>query len=249
SQLKLYGALAQLLAEKASAEKDYGRKLMELSRGFQSQLSSVNNSKDGTTNRDSAQSGQQTEDPEQIELFPAARKWALYLEGEGNLHVKLSSAISSQIVEELQKAIGSLEDTRKKNLEFYHRILTERDTVYAVKDSMKAYFDTRSKILAATQRKLERTTSEREQKKFSKKAMKHKSKRNHAKNEYILQVAKANAIKQATNHQFTPRLMDCMQVIDEQRVAVTKKMLLRFMETQSSIYTKMVGNAQETMRV
>ncbi|KAJ2595770.1 Protein BZZ1, partial [Coemansia sp. RSA 1722] len=248
-QLKLYGGLAQLIAEKAAAEKEYGRKLMELSRSFQSQLSSINNSQDEASNRDSVQSGQQTENPEHIELFPAARKWALYLEGEGNLHVKLSAAVSSNVVEELQKAIGSLDSTRKQNLEFYHRLLAERDTVYAVKDSMKGYFDSRYKILTTTRNKLERATSEREQEKLRKMSMKHKSKCNHAKNEYILQVAKANAVKHATNHKFTPQIMDIMQAIDEQRVAVTKRLLLRFMEAQASIYTKMVANAKETTQV
>ncbi|KAJ1881221.1 Protein BZZ1 [Coemansia sp. RSA 486] len=248
-QLKLYGGLAQLIAEKAAAEKEYGRKLMELSRSFQSQLSSINNSQDETSNRDSVQSGQQTENPEHIELFPAARKWALYLEGEGNLHVKLSAAVSSNVVEELQKAIGSLDGTRKQNLEFYHRLLAERDTVYAVKDSMKGYFDSRYKILTTTRNKLERATSEREQEKLRKMSMKHKSKCNHAKNEYILQVAKANAVKHATNYKFTPQIMNSMQVIDEQRVAVTKRLLLRFMEAQTSIYAKMVGNAKETTQV
>ncbi|KAJ2854591.1 Protein BZZ1 [Coemansia erecta] len=75
------------------------------------------------------------------------------------------------------------------------------------------------------------------------------SARNQAKNEYILQVAVANSVKNEINQMFTPRIMDSMQTVDEQRVMATRRLLLQLLAMQETAGAQMVSGLQRTMHI
>ncbi|KAJ1956429.1 Protein BZZ1, partial [Dipsacomyces acuminosporus] len=248
-QIEVYGGLYKLLSEKAAAERDYGRKVLELARGFQEQLSSIHDAKEGSAANSLALTDVEAAAADPLELLPAVNEWAVRLEEEGRLHMQLASKVSTDIAEELHQAFTSLGDARKKSLEFYQKLLGERDKVFDAKDKARAHYEAASKALGTSQTRQERATSEKEQDRYRQKADKNSSARNQSKNEYILQVAVANAVKSAVNHQFTPRIMDGMQTINEKRVETTKRMLLQLLAMQEAADSKKVAGTQRATRV
>ncbi|KAJ2648881.1 Protein BZZ1, partial [Coemansia sp. RSA 1250] len=233
-QLDIYSGLSKLLAEKAAAEKEYGRKVLELARSFQDQLKSVYEPKEGAAIDSLALTDAEAAESGPLELLPAANEWALRLEEEGRLHVQLGSKIGGDISEELHKGLDSLSGSRKHTLEFYQKLLSERDHIYEQKDKTRLQYETKSKALVSSQQKQERATSEKEQEKYRQKVDRETAARNQAKNEYILQVAVANEVKNAVNHKFTPRVMDSMQKIDQHRVAMAQNLLLQMLAMQEA---------------
>ncbi|KAJ1861948.1 Protein BZZ1, partial [Coemansia sp. RSA 989] len=233
-QLDIYSGLSKLLAEKAAAEKEYGRKVLELARSFQDQLKSVYEPKEGAAIDSLALTDAEAAESGPLELLPAANEWALRLEEEGRLHVQLGSKIGGDISEELHKGLDSLSSSRKHTLEFYQKLLSERDHIYEQKDKTRLQYETKSKALVSSQQKQERATSEKEQEKYRQKVDRETAARNQAKNEYILQVAVANEVKNAVNHKFTPRVMDSMQKIDQHRVAMAQNLLLQMLAMQEA---------------
>ncbi|KAI8318390.1 hypothetical protein GQ54DRAFT_294204 [Martensiomyces pterosporus] len=248
-QIDVYGGLYKILSEKAAAEREYGRKVLELARGYQEQLAGIYEAKEGAGDNSLALTDAEAAASESLELLPAVNEWVVRLEEEGRLHMQLASKISTDIADELHQAFGSLGDARKKSLEFYQRLLGERDKVFELKDKARAQYELRSKALGTSQTRQERATNEKDQDKYRQKADKNSSLRNQAKNEYILQVAVANAVKQAVNHQFTPRIMDSMQTINEQRVATTKRLLLQLLAMQEAADSKKVAGTQRAAHV
>ncbi|KAJ2184939.1 Protein BZZ1 [Coemansia sp. RSA 520] len=248
-QLDIYTGLSKLLAEKAAAEKEYGRKVLELARTFQEQLTSVFEPKQGAGADSLALTDAEASDTSALELLPAANEWALRLEEEGRLHVQLGSKIGGDITEELRKGMDSLHTSRRHTLEFYQKLLSERDRVFDQKDKARVQYDARSKTLHASQQRQERATSEKEQEKYRQKAGREVAQRNQAKNEYILQVAVANEVKRAVNHTFTPRIMDSMQTIDQQRVATARRVLLQLLGMQEAAEERQIASTKRAAHV
>ncbi|KAJ1956155.1 Protein BZZ1, partial [Linderina pennispora] len=203
-QIDVYSGLYKLLTEKAAAERDYGTKILDLARTFQQQLEGLHDKKADSAANTLTLTEAEAAATTPLELLPAANEWVLQLEEEGRLHMQLASKISGSVAEELHQTFGSLGEARKKSLEFYQKLLGERDKIYDQKDKMRAHYESKSKQLGTSQSRQERATNEKDQDKYRVKADKNTSARNQAKNEYILQVAVANAVKDAVSHQFTP---------------------------------------------
>ncbi|KAJ2808234.1 Protein BZZ1 [Coemansia guatemalensis] len=248
-QLDIYSGLSKLLTEKAVAERDYGRRLVELARGFQEQLGTTYEPKEGSGIGSLALTDTEAADNGPLELLPAANEWALRLEEEGRLHVQLGSKIGGDIAESLKQGLGRLSDGRQRSLEFYQRLLAERDHVYEQKDKARAQYEARTKALVGSQQRQERATTEKDQDKYRQKSEREVSQRNHAKNEYILQVAVANEVKRAVNHTFTPRIMDAVQRIDQQRVETVRRLLLQMLNMQDAATARLTEGTRRATHV
>ncbi|KAJ2654981.1 Protein BZZ1, partial [Coemansia sp. RSA 1285] len=246
-QLAVSHALAKLLAEKAAAEKEYGRKIAEMARGFREQLGGASSaSSEGQSAADSlALTEAEAGGNEPLDLMPAVVEWLQQLESEGRMHTQLGSRAASEVAEELGKTTGLLSDARAQSLAFYQKLLSERDKIYETKDKARTLYESRTKALAAAQQRQERATSEKDQEKFRQRAGRDAGLRNQAKNEYILQVAVANEVKRAVNHTLTPRAMDTMQGVNERRVAAARRLLLLQLEMQEAAVAE---RAQATRR-
>ncbi|KAJ2033414.1 Protein BZZ1 [Coemansia sp. S3946] len=248
-QIEVYGALAKLLAEKATAEKEYGRKVVELAQGFQQQLAGLYESSGGSGMDSLALTDAEAEGSGPLELTSAVNEWAARLEEEGRLHVQVGSKTSSDIADELRAAYDGLAEARRKTLDGYQRLLAERDSTYEQKDRARTAYDARSKTLAGSLQRQERATTEKDQEKFRQRADRDTSLRNQAKNEYILQVAVANAAKNAVNRVLTPRAMDAMQAINDHRVAQTRQLLLQMLAMQTAADSCRVAATQRAASV
>ncbi|KAJ2506455.1 Protein BZZ1, partial [Coemansia sp. RSA 1939] len=246
-QLAVSHALSKLLAEKAAAEKEYGRKITEMARGFREQLGGASRaSSEGQNGADSlALTEAEAGGNEPLDLMPAVIEWLQQLESEGRMHTQLGSRAASEVAEELGKTTGLLSDARTQSLDFYQKLLSERDKIYETKDKARTLYESRTKALAAAQQKQERATSEKDQEKFRQRADRDAGLRNQAKNEYILQVAVSNEVKRAVNHTLTPRAMDTMQGVNERRVAAARRLLLLQLEMQEAAVAE---RAQATRR-
>ncbi|KAJ2696637.1 Protein BZZ1, partial [Coemansia spiralis] len=146
----------------------------------------------------------------------------------------LASKIGSDIADGLQATLGALDGGRRQGLEFYQRLLAERDRVYERKDKARAQYEARTKALGASQQRQERATTEKDQDKYRQKSDRETAARNQAKNEYILHVAVANEVKRAVNHTFTPRAMDAMEDIDCRRAAAVRAQLVQMLRMQEA---------------
>ncbi|KAJ2802828.1 Protein BZZ1, partial [Coemansia helicoidea] len=142
-QLGLYAGLARLLAEKAAAEKEYGRRLLELARGFQEQLAGVFEAKEGAAVGSLALTDGEAAGDGPLALLPAAHEWALRLEEDGRLHVQLASKVGGDVADGLQTALAALDGERRRGLEFYQRLLAERDRAYERKDKARGLYEAR----------------------------------------------------------------------------------------------------------
>ncbi|KAJ1666510.1 hypothetical protein GGF38_002879, partial [Coemansia sp. RSA 25] len=187
-QLEAYGLLAKLLGEKAAAEKEYGRKLVDLAQALQQQLAALHESSGGAadslalTDAEAAGAGP-------LELTAAANEWAARVEEEGRLHVQVGAKTGSDVADELRAAYDALGDARRRTLDGYQRVLAERDAAYEQKDRARTAYDARAKALAAALQRQERATTEKDQDKLRQRADRDASSRNQAKNAYILHVA------------------------------------------------------------
>ncbi|KAJ2859488.1 Protein BZZ1 [Coemansia aciculifera] len=248
-QLEVYGALAKLLADKATAEKEYGRKVVELAQGFQQQLAGLHESSGGSGMDSLALTDAEAEGAGPLELTAAVNEWAARLEEEGRLHVQVGSKTSSDIADELRAAYDGLAEARRKTLDGYQRLLAERDATYEQKDRARTAYDARSKTLAGSLQRQERATTEKDQEKFRQRADRDTSLRNQAKNEYILHVAVANGAKNAVNRVLTPRAMDAMQAINDHRVAQTRQLLLQMLAMQAAADSRRAAATQRATSV
>ncbi|KAJ1823687.1 Protein BZZ1 [Coemansia sp. RSA 2671] len=248
-QIEVYGALAKLLAEKATAEKEYGRKVVELAQGFQQQLAGLHESSGGSGMDSLALTDSEAEGSGPLELTSAVNEWAARLEEEGRLHVQLGSKTSSDVAEELRAAYDGLAEARRKTLEGYQRLLAERDSTYEQKDRARTAYDARSKTLTGSLQRQERATTEKDQEKFRQRADRDASLRNQAKNAYILHVAVANAAKNAVNRVLTPRAMDAMQAINDHRVAQTRQLLMQMLAMQAVVDSRRAAATQRATSV
>ncbi|KAJ2005759.1 Protein BZZ1 [Coemansia thaxteri] len=251
-QLEVYGSLAKVLAEKAAAEKEYGRKIMELAQGVQQQLASLHESSGGggSGGIDSlALTDSEAEGSGPVDVAAAVHEWAARLEDEGRMHMQAGAKTASDVADELRAAFESLGEARRKTLDAYQRVLADRDGVYEQKDRARAAYEARSKALSASQQRQERATSEKDQDKFRQKAERDTAERNQAKNAYILQVAMANAAKNAVSRTLTPRAMDAMQAINDQRVAATRRLLLQMLAMQAAADTRRAAATQRVSAV
>ncbi|KAJ1727563.1 Protein BZZ1 [Coemansia biformis] len=248
-QLGIYSGLSRLLAEKAAAEKEYGRRLLELSRGFQEQLAAAFEAKEGAAAGSLALTDGEAAGDGPLALLPAAHEWALRLEEDGRLHVQLASKVGSDVADGLHAALDALDGARRRGLEFYQRLLAERDRVYERKDKARAQYEARSKALGSSQQRQERATTEKDQDKYRQKSDREAAARNQAKNEYVLQVAVANEVKRAVNHTFTPRAMDAMHEIDCQRAAVVRRLLVQMLRMQDAADTRRADGSRRAAHV
>ncbi|KAJ2829961.1 Protein BZZ1 [Coemansia sp. 'formosensis'] len=248
-QIEVYGALSKLLADKAAAEKEYGRKLVELAQGFQQQLAALHESSGGSGMDSLALTDAEAEGAGPLELTAAVNEWAARLEEEGRLHVQVGSKTSSDVADELRTAYEGLAEARRKTLDGYQRLLAERDATYEQKDRARTAYDARSKTLAGSLQRQERATTEKDQEKFRQRADRDTSLRNQAKNAYILHVAVANAAKNAVNRELTPRAMDAMQAINDHRVAQTRQLLLQMLAMQTAADSRRAAATQRATSV
>ncbi|KAJ2582636.1 Protein BZZ1, partial [Coemansia sp. RSA 1836] len=247
-QLEAYGLLAKLLGEKAAAEKEYGRKLVDLAQALQQQLAALHESSGGAadslalTDAEAAGAGP-------LELTAAANEWAARVEEEGRLHVQVGAKTGSDVADELRAAYDALGDARRRTLDGYQRVLAERDAAYEQKDRARTAYDARAKALAAALQRQERATTEKDQDKLRQRADRDASSRNQAKNAYILHVAVANAAKNAVSRVLTPRAMDAMQAVNDQRVAHTRRLLLHMLQIQTAADTRRAVATQRAAAV
>ncbi|KAJ2776583.1 Protein BZZ1, partial [Coemansia interrupta] len=128
-------------------------------------------------------------------------------------------------------------------------MLAERDSVYDKRDRAKKHYDSSNKNLATSKQKLERAETDADKHKFRRKTSKNTGARNQAKNEYILQVAVANRVKNAIHHKFSSRLMDTLQISDDQRTVVVKHMLEDFFVLQESMAKDMTENIVQSIGI
>ncbi|KAJ2744785.1 Protein BZZ1 [Coemansia sp. BCRC 34301] len=244
-QLEVYGALTKLLAEKATAEREYGRKLVDLAQGFQQQLVALNE----TSSDSLALTDSEAEGSGPLELTSAVYEWTARLEEEGRLHVQVGAKTATDIADELRTAYEGLAEQRRRTLDGYQRLLAERDVAYDQKDKARAAYDAHSKALSASLQRQERALTEKDQDKLRLRADRDTALRNQSKNAYILHVATANAAKNAVNRLLTPRAMDAMQAVNDQRVDHTRRLLLQMLAMQQAADSRRAAATQRAASV
>ncbi|KAJ2893066.1 Protein BZZ1, partial [Coemansia aciculifera] len=230
-QLEAYAALSKVLSEKAAAEREYGRRLVDLAQGLQQQLTALN---DGNSDSLALTDTEAETSTGPLELTVAVFEWAERLGEEGRMHVTVGTKAASDVADELKAAYDGLGEARKKTLEGHQRLLAERDAAFEQKDRARSAYEAKAKALALSRQRQERATTEKDQDKLRQRMDREVAERNQSKNAYVLHVATANAAKNAVARVLTPRAMDAMQRVNDQRVAATRRLMLQLLAVQTA---------------
>ncbi|KAJ2892150.1 Protein BZZ1, partial [Coemansia aciculifera] len=169
-----------------------------------------------------------------LELTVAVFEWAERLGEEGRMHVTVGTKAASDVADELKAAYDGLGEARKKTLEGHQRLLAERDAAFEQKDRARSAYEAKAKALALSRQRQERATTEKDQDKLRQRMDREVAERNQSKNAYVLHVATANAAKNAVARVLTPRAMDAMQRVNDQRVAATRRLMLQLLAVQTA---------------
>ncbi|KAL9710925.1 Protein BZZ1 [Leucoagaricus gongylophorus] len=110
-------------------------------------------------------------------------------------HLGIANAISSQIIEVLRTLEKRNDEAKKKELQFFHKILTERDRIYAERQKSKQIYDADCEEVEALRQKQTRAQDDKHQNRAVKQAEQQKTDMFNSKNTYLIHTAVANQVK------------------------------------------------------
>ncbi|KAI0771170.1 hypothetical protein BD413DRAFT_613282 [Trametes elegans] len=122
-------------------------------------------------------------------------------------HVNLADTLSSQVVEPLRATGRKHEETKKKEMQYYQKLLAERDRVYA--DRIK--YDEECTEVEAYRQKQERAADDRHAERAARQYEQQQVDMLNSKNTYLISIAVANKVKAKFYSDHLPALEDELQ--------------------------------------
>ncbi|KAI0712543.1 hypothetical protein C8Q76DRAFT_735094 [Earliella scabrosa] len=126
-------------------------------------------------------------------------------------HVNLADALTSQVVEPLKATERKHEDTKKKEMQYYQKLLSDRDRAYADRIKSKQKYDDECSEVDTYRQKQERSADDRHAERAARQYEQQQIDMLNSKNAYLISIAVANKIKSKFYDTDLPALEDQFQ--------------------------------------
>ncbi|KAI3654933.1 hypothetical protein MP228_000313 [Amoeboaphelidium protococcarum] len=231
--LTLAQEIRDFIKERSQLEKDYAHKLDSLSKRYSSkkeklgmQLMDVSSAGGNTNNVSFAGSDKYGT------LFKAWDAMLLQTEELAKVKIQFSDNMITQVTDQFKTLIHKKDESRKKHMTFAGRLNEEKAKAINDKDKSKEKYDHMCDVVDQAKTRHEKAPDEKTAEKLKKQWQADVMEMNNSKNNYILAVKVANALKKKYYFQDMPQLMDQMQQMNEARVTQTKQLLDEYLRLE-----------------
>ncbi|KAF9453103.1 hypothetical protein P691DRAFT_801964 [Macrolepiota fuliginosa MF-IS2] len=149
-------------------------------------------------------------------------------------HLGIADAISSQIVETLRIVEKRSDDAKKKEMQFFQKLLADRDRIYADRLKSKQKYDADCEEVESFRQKQTRAQDEKNKGRVAKQAEQQRNDMLNSKNTYLISTAIANQIKDKFYATDLPSVENEFQRLQKQLVERFVKILLHSQHLQLS---------------
>ncbi|KIM26021.1 hypothetical protein M408DRAFT_330805 [Serendipita vermifera MAFF 305830] len=141
-------------------------------------------------------------------------------EESASLHSTYSQELANGIAEELRKLEKKKEETKRNQMQFYAKLLSERDRLFADRaKSQQKYYDECGEVEAARQKQERSSAHDRHSERIARQYEQQKNDMLNSKNNYIVSIAMANKIKSKLYESDIPELEDQFQDVQANLIA------------------------------
>ncbi|KAI0632446.1 hypothetical protein C8Q77DRAFT_1125758 [Trametes polyzona] len=192
SQLELLADVRDLHKERAALEREYAAKLQLLARKAaekkNKKMPALVLGNEPTKAWDESTLTKSTLERAYTQLISA-------ISDASQDHVSLADALTSQVVEPLRAAERKHEETKRKEMQHYQKLLAERDRVYADRIKSKQKYDEECQEVETYRQKQERSADDRHAERAARQYEQQQIDMLNSKNAYLISIAVANKVK------------------------------------------------------
>ncbi|OCH90899.1 hypothetical protein OBBRIDRAFT_792810 [Obba rivulosa] len=231
AQLELLADVRDLYRERAAIEREYANKLQLLGKKVVEKKSKkigsliVGNEPTKPWGDDVLR--QSTVDHAYSQLLSA-------LLNEAQAHVNLSDAFMTQVVEALKATERRHEDAKKKQIQYFQKLLSERERVYSERLKTKQKYDDECNEVEGYRQKQERSTDDRHADRAARQYEQQQVDMLNGKNVYLIATAVANKVKEKFYKEDLPALENQFQDLQGQLLNTFSQILLKAQALQHS---------------
>ncbi|KAI0755276.1 hypothetical protein C8Q80DRAFT_422803 [Daedaleopsis nitida] len=208
SQLELLEDVRDLHRERAALEREYATKLQLLvkkageKKAKKMQALVVGN--EPTKVWDENTIRQSTLDMAYTQLLAA-------MSDSAQDHINLADALNGHVIEQLKTTERKHEEAKKKQMQYYQKLLSERDRVYTDRIKSKQKYDDECSEVDTYRQKQERSADDRHAERAAKQYEQQQIDMLNSKNAYLISIAVANKVKSKFYDEELPALEDQFQ--------------------------------------
>ncbi|KAI0669220.1 hypothetical protein C8Q78DRAFT_1042286 [Trametes maxima] len=208
AQLELLADVRELHKERAVLEREYATKLQLLAKKAAEKksrkISALVVGAEPTKAWDESTFTKSTLDSAYTQLISAATD-------ASQDHVNLADALNNQVIEPLKLAERKHEETKKKEMQYYQKLLADRDRVYAERIKSKLKYDDECDEVETYRQKQERSADDRHAERAARQYEQQQADMLNSKNAYLISIAVANKVKAKFYSEDLPALEDEFQ--------------------------------------
>ncbi|QRW00037.1 SH3 domain protein [Ceratobasidium sp. AG-Ba] len=164
------------------------------------------------------------------------------IENTASDHDSLASALSAEVADPLKTLERSKDESRKKQMAFFAKLVAERDRIYGERLKAKQKYDEECDEVETFRQKQDRATDDKHADRAAKQYDQQKTEMQNRKNAYLIQIAIANNIKDRFYDHELPLLEDQFQSHHADTMRRLARLLLHSQALQEG-YLKSVGRS------
>ncbi|KAF8817208.1 hypothetical protein BYT27DRAFT_7205072 [Phlegmacium glaucopus] len=231
SHLELIGDTREIYTARVALEREYAGKLQSLARKFSEKKAKMeasfvvgnepNKSWDSTVLRQST-------------LNVAYDQIITSIVDSAQDHINLADELNLQVVEVLKGVERKSEETKKKELQFFQKLLAERDRIYADRLKSKQKYDDDCAEVESFRQKQGRASDDKHADRAAKQAEQQRNEMLSSKNVYLLSTSVANRTKAKFYEEDLPSLENELQAFQRRILESFIRILLHSQKLESS---------------
>ncbi|THH27874.1 hypothetical protein EUX98_g6316 [Antrodiella citrinella] len=149
-------------------------------------------------------------------------------------HITLADALSMQITDALRATIKRHDDTNRKQMQHFSKLLSERDRVYSDRLKYKQKYDEKCSEVELYRQKQERSADDRHAERAAKQYEQQQADMHNSKNIYLIGTAVANSVKAKFYDSDLPSLEDQFQELQTDLLIKFTKIMVHAQALESS---------------
>ncbi|TCD63247.1 hypothetical protein EIP91_005803 [Steccherinum ochraceum] len=149
-------------------------------------------------------------------------------------HLTLADSLSMQVADELKATSKRHEDTKKKQVQYFQKVLAERDRTYADRIKYKQKYDEQCTEVELYRQKQERSADDRHAERAAKQYEQQQADMQNSKNVYLIGTAVANSVKAKFFADDLPAIQDEFQELQTQLVSKFAKIMIHAQALEGS---------------
>ncbi|CCM05936.1 uncharacterized protein FIBRA_08175 [Fibroporia radiculosa] len=239
AQLELLADVRELYKDRAALERDYAAKLQALAR----KAAEKRSKKDSMLVVGSEPTKAWGEDTLQRSTCHIAYSQIISsILDSAQAHVNLSDALASQVVDVLKGTERRHEDAKKKQEQYFTKLLSERDRVYASRAKSKQKYDEECNEVETYRLKQERSSDDRHAERAAKQYEQQQVDMLNGKNSYLIAIAVSNKVKEKFYKEDLPALEDQFQTLHSQLITKLACIMLQAQALQKNHLDTLSGH-------